>query len=157
MRLPKLLQPIRDGAELVALRVARSLQRKPPPTPSLEEFASPLREQIKDHLAVKGDIGYAPLCACCRAHEVRDQHIADAVASLEDPQPWLAQLHGELIETRAELERTQVALTSAQRDAEQWKNPLNRIRWLAAGGTVGIVFLVAKELVQLYLLPLIIP
>lgn len=70
-------QVLRD----VASRVAR--------TPRADEVTSPLREELKDRLQAKQDVGYAPHCPCCDGQRVIDAQVAETVASKEDPAPYL--------------------------------------------------------------------
>jgi hypothetical protein len=124
MRLPKWLQPIKDQT----LRAARQVLRQPPRAPTLEEFVSPLREELKTQLAVKPDIGYNEHCANCRSHKTIDQRMATAIDECEDPQPWLASLHGELLETRTELRDTRAVRRRAMEEPPQ-PDPLAGCRW----------------------------
>jgi hypothetical protein len=148
VKLPKWLQPIKDQT----LRAARHVLQRPPREPTLEEFQSPLREQCKDYLATKEAIGYNTTCACCSRQHGFDEKIAAAIDTLEDPQPWLAQLHGDLVSTRRELQETRVTLAEARRDADRWKNPLNRIRWVAVGTFASSSVVLGFKAVE-YLLP----
>ena len=132
MRLPKWLKPIKDQT----LRVARQALRQAPRTPTLEEFTSPLREECKEIVKVKGDIGYNPHCTNCGRQRGFDEKLLQCVENAEDPQPWLQQLHGELIETRKDMKLTREVV----RQEGRLYDPLKR--WLigitcASGATAG--------------------
>jgi hypothetical protein len=136
--LKKLVKPI-DAGTLV--RVIKQKVSPEPTDPSLEEFVSPLREELKEQLAIKPDIGYAPLCANCRAHQVVDQHIAEAVAEKEDPQPWLVNLHSELIATRQDLKAYRTENRILRTDLEAVRsdvNPIKRMLYLFGAGLAGL-------------------
>jgi hypothetical protein len=144
VKLPAWLRPIKEGT----VRATRRILRAPPSDPTLEEFVSPLREGLKEDLAVKEAIGYNRTCTeCTRQHGI-DTRMGAKVADAEDPQPWLVQLHTELIETRKEMAFTRERIQSAK----QFYNPLNRMRWLAAGGFVSAMLLIANEGIK-YILP----
>lgn len=138
----KLFEPIKDGAE--KLLVLRRVPTPEPPEPALEEFVSPLQQYLKERLGVKHDIGYNRTCAnCCRQENI-DKDLLEKVETTADPEPWLAQLHGELIDTRKELAITRQELA----DSKTYYTPQNRMKWAAYGaaasGSAGLILLVAR-------------
>ena len=127
----KLFEPIKDGAE--KLLVLRRVPTPEPPEPALEEFVSPLQKYLKERLGVKHDIGYNRTCAnCCRQENI-DKDLLEKVETTADPEPWLAQLHGELIDTRKELAETRIEL----KESKQYYTPLNRMKWAAYGAAAS--------------------
>jgi hypothetical protein len=141
------------------------LIKKPvPPEPTLEEFVSPLQQTIKDELGVKAAIGYGKHCVNCGQQQAVDARIKDAVESSTDPEPWLQALHGELIQTRADLKeyRTDNQILRTELDAVRGDvNPIKRMLYLFGAGLAGLG---AKALWDLYLqqyivnlIPLLLP
>lgn len=127
----KLFQPVKDGAERLPLLVRRVVAT--PPTPELEEFVSPLQETLKERLGVKDAIGYNRTCANCTRHKNIDHEMLETVETAADPEPWLAQLHGELIDTRAELTHTRHELAASK----QYYTPQNRMKWAVYGAAAS--------------------
>lgn len=120
------------------------LRKTSPPTPSPEDFVSPLREELKTHLATKPDIGYNMHCPHCRGHKTIDGYITTAVAEKEDPQPWLKEVHQELVDTQDELKKTRTELALSK----QYYTPQNRMKWAAYGafasGLTGVALILAR-------------
>ena len=127
----KLFEPVKDGAE--KLLVLRRIPTPEPAQPELEEFVSPLQKYLKERLGVKHDIGYNRTCAnCCRQENI-DKEIVEKVETTADPEPWLAQLHGELIDTRTELAYTRQELA----ESKEYYKPQNRMKWAAYGAAAS--------------------
>ena len=134
--------PIKDGAE--KLLVLRRVPTPAPTEPGLEEFVSPLQSFLKERLSVKQDIGYNATCVNCSRHMNIDAEMRDKVDTTADPEPWLAQLHGELISTRQELAVTRQDI----RDSKEYYTPSNRMKWAAYGaaasGTTGVALILIR-------------
>lgn len=138
----KLFEPVKDGAE--KLLVLRRVPTPEPTEPALEEFVSPLQAFLKERLNVKHDIGYNRTCAECSRQSSIDAEMLEKVETAADPEPWLAQLYGELIDTRKELAWTRSELAASK----QYYTPQNRMKWAAYGaaasGSAGLILLVAR-------------
>ena len=138
----KLFEPIKDGAE--KLLVLRRIPTPEPAEPELEEFVSPLQAYLKERLGVKHDIGYNSTCVNCSRQMNIDAEMLEKVETTADPEPWLAQLHGELIDTRKELAITRQELA----DSKTYYTPQNRMKWAAYGaaasGSAGLILLIAR-------------
>ena len=108
----KLIKPVTDGSE----RLSKILVKRvvTPPTPTEEEFISPLQEYLRERLTVKDAIGYNPTCTNCHRHKGIDEEVLTKAESLNDPEPWLKDLHGELIDTRKELAETRYELQASK-------------------------------------------
>ena len=138
----KLIKPVTDGSE----RLSKILVKRvvTPPTPTEEEFVSPLQEHLLERLHVKQDIGYNRTCANCTKHQGIDTALVASVEEANDPEPWLRELHGELIDTRKELADTRYELQASK----QYYTPQNRMKWAvygaAASGSAGLGILIAR-------------
>lgn len=138
MRLSKLLHPVKDGTLAAAHRPLILRVKAPPPTPTVEEFVSPLRQEARALLDVKRGIGYAATCRTCQQHAVKDAELAQLVDAKQDATPYVVAMRGEIIKLRESNERLQKDLA----DAKQWNLPLNRIRiGIYAGMGAGVITL----------------
>jgi hypothetical protein len=137
----KLIRPIQEGQKGLATIFVRKV---PAPEPTEEEFVSPLQQAIKDDLLIKGDIGYNETCVNCIRQRGIDARMLDTCESSTDPEPWLKELHGELVATREELVETRGQLAASER----YHTPQNRMKWAAYGafasGVTGVGLLIAK-------------
>lgn len=129
--LRRLFRPVESGT---LLRLVKHKLSPSAPTP--EEFISPLKQEVTELLAVKPDIGYSDHCANCRGHQSLDTKLQTAVDTKDDPQPWLQQVHEDILENTAEQRLTQQVV----KEEGRLYDPLRR--WLIAltvssGGIAG--------------------
>jgi len=138
----KLFQPVADGSEKLKQLLVRV--PVPPPTPTEEEFVSPLQAALKDTFITKDGIGYNRTCVNCSQHSGIDARMKDIIDTANDPEPWLKELHGELVATRDELAWTRTELAASK----QYYTPQNRMKWAAYGaaasGSAGLILLLAR-------------
>jgi hypothetical protein len=125
----KLLRPIEEGSK----SVTRLIRRIPAPEPSLEELASPLQKAIKEELLIKHDIGYNDTCVNCGRQRGVDARLMTACEESTDPEPWLKEMHGELVDTRKELADTRTELVKAK----EYYTPQNRMKWAVYGAAAS--------------------
>lgn len=145
----KLLKPIQDGAENLPILVRRVVS--PPPEPTLEEFVSPLQAELKERLHVKHDIGYNANCAECHKQKNIDGDLTSIVDTAANPEPWLAQLHTELVLTRTDLKDYRAENTALRKELDAVRsdvNPIKRMLYLFGAGLAGLG---AKALWDLWL------
>lgn len=157
----KVIRPVSEGTRQLATILVK---KSAPPTPSLDEFVSPLQEAVRTEIAIKQDIGYNTTCVNCSQHRAVDERLRTAVDTATDPQPWLKELHGELVKTRTDLALyrnennvLRLELQAVRSDV----NPIKRMLYLFGAGLAGLS---AKALWDLWLqqyiinmIPLLLP
>ena len=125
-RLKRLFKPI-DSRQFVQV----IKHRLSPPVAKPEEFVSPLRTELTELMAQKPDIDYNEHCAHCRGHRTVDGKINTVIQEKEDREPWLEQVHQDIVANSEEQRMTRNALNAS---SSAWQ-PSKRLMY---GSTAAI-------------------